>query len=31
QDPTKAPPYDYSKMGYNHIVKVCKKADISIN
>ena len=31
QDPAKAPPYDYSKMGYDHIVKVCKKADISIN
>ena len=24
QDPAKAPPYDYSKMGYEHIVKVCK-------
>lgn len=31
QDPAKAPPYDYSKMGYDHILKVCKKADLSIN
>jgi Sugar phosphate isomerases/epimerases len=31
QDPAKAPPYDYSKMGYDHILKVCKKADLLIN
>jgi len=31
QDPAKAPPYDYSKMGFEHIIKVCKMADLSIN
>jgi len=30
QDPAKAPPYDYSKMGYEHILKVCKAADLAI-
>jgi inosose dehydratase len=30
QDPAKAPPFDYSKMGYDHIVEVCGKAGLSI-
>ncbi|WP_170574032.1 myo-inosose-2 dehydratase [Ruegeria atlantica] len=30
QDPTKAPPYEYSKMGYDHIVEVCKQAGLGI-
>lgn len=30
QDPKKAPPYEYSKMGYDHIVKVCGKAGLEI-
>ncbi len=30
QDPAKAPPYDYSKMGYEHILKVCAKAGLEI-
>lgn len=30
QDPAKAPPYEYSKMGYEHILKVCGKAGLSI-
>lgn len=30
QDPAKAPPYDYSKMGYEHILKVCAKAGLDV-
>ena len=30
QDPAKAPPYDYSKMGYDHIVEICGKSGLSI-
>ena len=30
QDPAKAPPYDYSKMGYEHILAVCGKAGLTI-
>ncbi|NOC47516.1 myo-inosose-2 dehydratase [Ruegeria sp. HKCCD7559] len=30
QDPAKAPPYEYSKMGYDHIVEVCGKAGLKI-
>ena len=31
QDPAKAPPYEYSKLGYEHIVKVCKSAGLTID
>ena len=30
QDPAKAPPYDYSKMGYQHILRVCAAAGLSV-
>ncbi|WP_298850389.1 myo-inosose-2 dehydratase [uncultured Ruegeria sp.] len=30
QDPAKAPPYEYSKIGYDHIVEVCGKAGLEI-
>ena len=30
QDPAKAPAYEYSKMGYDHIVKVCESAGLEI-
>lgn len=30
QDPAKAPPYEYSKMGFDHIVDVCTKTGLSI-
>ena len=30
QDPAIAAPYDYSKMGFEHILKVCKAADLDI-
>ncbi|MEM7440452.1 MAG: myo-inosose-2 dehydratase [Pseudomonadota bacterium] len=30
QDPAKAPPYDYSKMGYEHILKVCAEAGLDV-
>ncbi|QFT74102.1 myo-inosose-2 dehydratase [Ruegeria sp. THAF33] len=30
QDPAKAPPYEYSKMGYDHIVEVCGQAGLEI-
>ncbi len=30
QDPAKAPPYEYSKKGYDHIVDVCGKAGLEI-
>ena len=31
QDPAKAPPYDYSKMGYDHIMDVCAKAGLAVD
>ncbi len=31
QDPAKAPPYEYSKMGYERIVSLCAKADLGID
>lgn len=31
QDPAKAPPYDYSKMGYDHIVKICQASGLTID
>lgn len=30
QDPAKAPPYEYSKMGFDHIVEVCGNAGLEI-
>ena len=30
QDPAKAPPYQFSKMGYDHIVRLCDEAGIAI-
>ncbi|MEO0484566.1 MAG: myo-inosose-2 dehydratase [Pseudomonadota bacterium] len=30
QDPAKAPPYEYSKMGYEHILKVCAEAGLEV-
>jgi inosose dehydratase len=30
QDPAKAPPYAYSKMGYDHIVCLCRDAGLTI-
>jgi inosose dehydratase len=30
QDPAKAPPYAFSKMGYDHILSVCKDAGLEI-
>jgi inosose dehydratase len=30
QDPAKAPPYEYSKQGYEHILKVCAAAGLEI-
>ena len=30
QDPAKAPPYDYSKLGYDNIVKACQEAGLTI-
>jgi inosose dehydratase len=30
QDPTKAPPYAYSKMGYDHIVSLCRDAGLTV-
>lgn len=31
QDPAKAPPYEYSKLGYDNIVAACVKAGLSIS
>ena len=31
QDPAKAPPYEYSKKGYAHILQVCAQAGLEIN
>ena len=30
-DPAKAPPYEYSKLGYEHILKVCAQAGLTID
>lgn len=30
QDPVKAPPYEYSKIGYEHILKVCAAAGLDV-
>lgn len=30
QDPAKAPPYEYSKMGYDYIVATCAKAGLAV-
>lgn len=30
QDPAKAPPYEYSKKGYDHILEVCARAGLEI-
>ena len=30
QDPAKAPPYEYSKMGYDYILKACAAANLEI-
>ncbi|WP_050522063.1 myo-inosose-2 dehydratase [Pseudorhodobacter wandonensis] len=30
QDPAIAPPYEYSKMGYNHIVDICARSGLTI-
>ena len=30
QDPAKAPPFEYSKMGYEHILEVCKGAGLTV-
>ena len=31
QDPAKAAPYDYSKMGYEHVVAVCGRSGLTID
>lgn len=31
QDPAKAPPYEYSKLGYDHIVEICLASDLKID
>lgn len=31
QDPAKAPPYDYSMKGYDHILAVCSRAGLSVD
>jgi inosose dehydratase len=31
QDPAMAPPYEYAKMGFDHIVKVCAKSGLVID
>ena len=31
QDPASAPPYDYSKMGFEHIVAICKASGLVID
>ena len=30
QDPAKAPPYDYSKLGFDQITKVCGQSGLKI-
>lgn len=31
QDPAKAAPYDYSKLGYDHIVDICRQSGLTID
>ncbi|MHA3978814.1 myo-inosose-2 dehydratase [Halovulum sp. GXIMD14794] len=31
QDPAKAPPYEYSKKGYEHIVEICGRSGLTID
>jgi inosose dehydratase len=31
QDPAKAPPYEYSKLGYDHIVEICGRSGLRID
>ena len=31
QDPAKAPPYEYSKLGYEHIVEICSRSGLTID
>lgn len=31
QDPAKAPPYEYSKLGYDHILACCERAGLAID
>lgn len=31
QDPAKAPPFEYSKMGYEHILNVCDRAGLPVS
>ncbi|TNF22871.1 MAG: myo-inosose-2 dehydratase [Rhodobacteraceae bacterium] len=31
QDPAKAPPYDYSKLGYEHILEICARSGLTID
>ena len=31
QDPAKAPPYEYSKAGYDHIVEVCARSGLEVD
>ena len=31
QDPAKAPPFEYSKMGYEHILDVCGRAGLPVS
>ncbi|MFV0298773.1 MAG: myo-inosose-2 dehydratase, partial [Hyphomicrobiaceae bacterium] len=30
QDPAKAPPFEYSKLGYEHILEICDKAGLAV-
>ena len=30
QDPAKAPPYEYSKIGYDHIVEICGRSGLTV-
>jgi inosose dehydratase len=30
QDPAKAPPYDYSRTGFEHIVALCRDAGLTV-
>lgn len=31
QDPASAPPYEYSKLGYDHIVRICQRSGLPID
>ena len=30
QDPATAPPYEYSKLGYEHIIELCGRSGLTI-